>query len=172
MLNSAASTYNCVMLIDNATMNDRFRAAFWGVVRGSDVVRLRQWEQWHVTLPQLRVLHRLLRHPNTMTGDLARALGITVSTTSGLVIKLVERGLIDRGVDSADRRQAPLRLSPEGEALLGEMRGTSVAFLEDVMARLGPDLAGVTAALETLAVAAAAAQDTDTGAAPRAFAGV
>ena len=160
------------MLIDNGELNDRFRTAFWGVVRGSDVVRLRQWEQWHVTLPQLRVLHHLLRHPDTMTHDLARALGITVSTTSGLVIKLAERGLIDRGVTSADRRQVPLRLSSEGEALLGEMRGTSVAFLEDVMTRLGPDLAGVTAALETLANATSAAQDTEAGTIPRALVGV
>src|SRR5438552_14562048 len=88
----------------------RFRDAYWQAVRDSDTIRLRQWEQWHVTLPQLRVLHQIRRTPDITTGDLARLLGITVSTTSGLVIKLADRGLIAR-CSAADRRQIPLRLT-------------------------------------------------------------
>src|SRR5438552_340408 len=118
----------------------RFRVAYWQSVRDSDAVRLRQWEQWQVTLPQLRVLHEVRRHPGVTTGDLARLLGITVSTTSGLVGKLAERGLIERSTTPGDRRQIPLRLSAQGEALLGEMRGPSVAYLDEVIRRLGPDL--------------------------------
>src|SRR5436305_13299851 len=96
------------------TLDARFRTAYWQLIRDLDVVRLRQWEQWHVTLPQLRVLYQVRRSPGITTGDLAHQLGITVSTTSGLVGKLADRGLIRRASAPGDRRQIPLSLSPQG----------------------------------------------------------
>lgn len=136
----------------------RFRQAYWQAVRDLDVVRLRQWEQWHVTLPQLRVLYQVRRTPGITTGELARAIGVTVSTTSGLVGKLADRGLIERSSAPGDRRQIPLRLTTQGEALVGELRGPAVAFIDEVLQQLGAEIPGVTAALERLAAASAAAR--------------
>jgi len=132
----------------------RFRKAFWRAFREADALRLRQWERSGVTLPQLRVLYFLRRHPSSTTGALARRLGITVSTTSGLVIKLVDRGLVLRGSLADDRRQAPLSLSDVGAAVLEELSDEPHAFLDDVAARLGPRLDAITQALEQLAEAA------------------
>jgi DNA-binding MarR family transcriptional regulator len=132
----------------------RFRKAFWRAFHEADSIRLRQWERSHVTLPQLRVLYHLRRRPGATTGELARRLGITVSTTSGLVIKLVDRGLVMRGSLADDRRQAPLSLTEEGAALLGDLSEEMRAYLEDVAERLGPDLEPITRALEQLAEAA------------------
>lgn len=145
-------------------MNDdplqtRFRQAFWRAFREADSIRLRQWERSHVTLPQLRVLYHLRRHPGATTGELARRLGITVSTTSGLAIKLVDRGLVVRGSLADDRRQAPLRLSDDGAALLGELSEDARTFLGDVADRLGADLEPVILALELLAEAASFDRD-------------
>ena len=140
--------------VNDESLHVRFRQAFWHAFREADSIRLRQWERSHVTLPQLRVLFHLRRHPGTTTGELARRLGITVSTTSGLVIKLVDRGLVVRGSLADDRRQAPLRLSDDGAGLLGELSDDARAFLGDVADRLGADLEGVTQALELLAEAA------------------
>lgn len=151
--------YNLGMTSSDSSTEPRFRAAYWQAVRDVDVVRLRQWEQWHVTLPQLRVLYQVRRTPGITTGDLARHLGITVSTTSGLVGKLADRGLVERTSAPGDRRQIPLQLSPQGEALVGELRGPSVAFLDGVIRDLGDTLPEVTAALERLAQATAAARD-------------
>ncbi|HZQ38699.1 MAG TPA: MarR family transcriptional regulator [Dehalococcoidia bacterium] len=136
----------------------RFRQAYWQAVRDVDVVRLRQWEQWHVTLPQLRVLYQVRRTPGITTGELARAIGVTVSTTSGLVGKLADRGLIERSSAPGDRRQIPLTLTQQGEALVGELRGPAVAFLDEVVQQLGDEIAEVTGALERLAAASAAAR--------------
>src|SRR5918998_553262 len=128
----------------------RFRQAFWRAFREADSIRLRQWERSSVTLPQLRVLYHLRRHPGLTTGELARRLGITVSTTSGLVIKLVDRGLVVRGSLADDRRQAPLRLSEAGAALLGELSDEMRTYMGEVAARLGADRDAVTQALELL----------------------
>ncbi|MGI8552476.1 MAG: MarR family winged helix-turn-helix transcriptional regulator [Dehalococcoidia bacterium] len=136
----------------------RFRSAYWQALRDIDVVRLRQWEQWHVTLPQLRVLYQVRRTPGITTGELARILGITVSTTSGLVGKLADRGLVERLFMPDNRRQIPLQLTPEGLALVGELRGPSVAFLAEVIHQLGDSIEDVASALEKLASASAAAR--------------
>jgi DNA-binding MarR family transcriptional regulator len=144
------------------TLAARFRQAFWRAFREADSLRLRQWERSNVTLPQLRVLYQLRRHPGATTGELARRLGITVSTTSGLVIKLVDRGLVTRGSLADDRRQAPLSLTEAGAALLGELSEEVRGFMAGVVDRLGDDLGPVTEALEQLAEAARPL-DTDVG---------
>jgi DNA-binding MarR family transcriptional regulator len=133
----------------------RFRRAYWGVLRQLDTVRLQHWEESQLTLPQLRVLFQVRRSPGITTGELSRLLGITVSTTSGLVIKLVERGLLARTTVTADRRQAPLTLTEAGAALAGELSDAGRPFLEAVAESLGPDLPRVIEALERLDEAAA-----------------
>jgi DNA-binding MarR family transcriptional regulator len=152
--------------VNDAAPRSRFRQAFWRAFREADSIRLRQWERSHVTLPQLRVLYHLRRHPGATTGELARRLGITVSTTSGLVIKLVDRGLVVRGSLADDRRQAPLRLSDQGAALLGELSDDARTFLGDVADRLGPDLETVVQALELLADASSADRNAEYDVAP------
>jgi DNA-binding MarR family transcriptional regulator len=126
----------------------RFRLAYWRAFREVDSLRVRQWERSRVTVPQLRVLYFLRRHPGATTGELARHLGITVSTTSGLVIKLVDRGLVVRGRGADDRRREPLELSEAGSALLGEVSEDGRVLLGAVAEALGGDLEMVTRALE------------------------
>jgi len=124
-----------------------------------DAVRLQQWEQARLTLPQLRVLFQVRRFPGITTGQLAKCLGITVSTTSGLVSKLADRGLIERRSSEADRRQIPLELSEEGHRLAGELAAeTTQPFLEAVAEELGDDIDDVATPLETLALATARAR--------------
>lgn len=134
---------------------DRLRAAYWQVVFDLDSLRLQQWEKSYLTLPQLRVLFQVRRNPGVTTGQLAKALGITVSTTSGLVAKLAGRGLLRRGSSEEDRRQIPLELSPEGLQLAGELAETTRPFLNAVFDELGDGSEQVLAALELLAAAAA-----------------
>jgi DNA-binding MarR family transcriptional regulator len=136
----------------------RFRAAYWRAFHEVDALRVRQWERSRVTVPQLRVLHLLRRHPGATTGELARHLGITVSTTSGLVIKLVDRGLVVRGRGADDRRREPLELSADGEALLGEFSEDGRVLLHSVAEALGDNLDAVTMALEQLSAVMVLAQ--------------
>ena len=132
----------------------RFRRAYWQALRELDTVRLRQWEQSQLTLPQLRVLYQVRRVPGITIAHLSPSLGVTVSTTSGLVTKLVDRGLLARTTTPGDRRQAPLHLTEAGAALTGELSQPARAFLARVAERLGDELGAVTAALERLGVEA------------------
>jgi DNA-binding MarR family transcriptional regulator len=133
--------------------HDRFRVAYWKALRDLDTLRLGQWEHSRLTLPQLRVLFEVRRTPGITTGELARCLGITTSTTSGLVSKLADRGLLARGSSEEDRRQIPLELTESGRELAGELRRQTLPFLEAVAEELGDELDQVLEALEKLAAA-------------------
>ena len=83
----------------------RFRTAYWRAIRELDTVRLLQWERSHLTLPQLRILFQVQRRPGVTTAQLSRTMGITVSTTSGLVAQA--RRCRAGGPRARARRQAP-----------------------------------------------------------------
>jgi DNA-binding MarR family transcriptional regulator len=139
--------------------NERFRAAYWQAWRDLDALRLQQWERSNLTLPQLRVLYQVRRSPGITTGQLARIVGITMSTTSGLVAKLVDAGLMNRGVSQEDRRQIPLELTEAGHALAGELTGATRPFVDSLAKELGAGLQQVTSSLESLIQAAARLRD-------------
>jgi len=134
---------------------ERFRCGYWRALHDLESLRLRQWEESHLTMPQLRVLIELRRNPGITTGCLALRLGVTVSTTSGLVGKLVERGLVTRGTSEEDRRHIPLSLTEAGGQLAGELASVSRPFLDGVAEDLGDELESVVTALEALAAATA-----------------
>jgi DNA-binding MarR family transcriptional regulator len=140
---------------------ERFRRAYWQALHHLELLRIKQWEQSRLTIPQVRVLLQIRRHPNITTGTLARTLGVTVSTTSGLVSKLVERDLVCRCFSENDRRQIPLKLTEAGQDLAGELLESSRPFLDGVAHELGDDLEEVTAALEALTQAASRVRDSE-----------
>lgn len=66
---------------------------------------------------------------------LAQHLGLGASSTSHLVLNLVERGLMDRVEDPRDRRQRTLSITPVGAKLLDAHREERAA---NAARRLGP----------------------------------
>jgi DNA-binding MarR family transcriptional regulator len=162
--NSTVMPYNSFMVraVSQDTLSmprDRFRGAYWKAFRDLETLRLAQWKHSRLTIPQLRVLFQVRRVPGITTGELARCLGITMSTASGLVSKLADRGLLARGSSEDDRRQIPLELTDGGLELAGELRRRTLPFLEAVADELGDELDQVVEALEKLAAASSRARE-------------
>src|SRR4051794_41697873 len=63
---------------------------------------------------QLRALTVLQETPRANLNDLAQAMGVTVSTTSRLVDRLVAAGLVNRTPSPQTRRGISLGLTPAG----------------------------------------------------------
>lgn len=109
-----------------------------------------------LTMQQLRVLLVLGTEGPLPQGELAHALGVGLATVTGLVDRLVGRGLVDRTEDAQDRRVRRAALAPEGAAMLdriasaGQERRTRL--LEridlDALRALERGLAALRAALE------------------------
>lgn len=66
------------------------------------------------TIPQIRTLAFLRRHPQTTISQVADCLGVTLPTASRLVETLVGRKMITRHVDPRDRRNVCLCLTAAG----------------------------------------------------------
>ena len=100
--------------------------AFWAELRKSgETIEISQWS----------TLKRISRSPCTMS-ELARYKGVGLPTISKSVDMLVRRGLVERWVDKADRRQTLVRLTPAGKRLLMSCRKALEAFLDRRLASL------------------------------------
>ena len=72
------------------------------------------WFTVELTMPQLRALFALRRHGDCRMGIVANQLGTSLSTATGVIDRLVERGLVERWQDPADRRSNVCHLTQEG----------------------------------------------------------
>ena len=74
------------------------------------------------TPAQIRALSFLERDTPKTVGDLAHLMGVTISTASGLVDKLVEENLAERSSNPDDRRQVLICLAPAAVEIRNEIR--------------------------------------------------
>ncbi|MGE5620550.1 MAG: MarR family winged helix-turn-helix transcriptional regulator [Sphingomonadaceae bacterium] len=102
--------------------------------------RIPHWAEVDLTMPQLKVLFLVGGAGGPMPSSrVARALGMTLSTTTGVVDRLVAQGLIRRLEDSADRRMVLLQATPEGSALLDRLLRAGLEYLRQILERLSLD---------------------------------
>ena len=108
-----------------------------------------------VTMAQMRVLMLLAGVGETRMSELAGALGVSLSTASGLVDRLVESHLVARHTDSVDRRQVLVSLTEDGGDFLDHFQELGLTHLRELLARLSPtDVATVRRSVEILITAA------------------
>ncbi len=109
-----------------------------------------------VTMSQAKVLYLIAAAQGMRMSELAVRLGVSISTTSGLVDRLVDHGLLARHDDPADRRQVVVTITPTGSANLERFRELNAAHMRRLLARLAdPELDIVERATALLAAAAA-----------------
>jgi DNA-binding MarR family transcriptional regulator len=104
---------------------------------------------------QLRALTALLSQGPVNLAQLAEEMGVTVSTASRLVDRLVAVEWVRRRQASHNRREISLTLTPQGRALLRRFDDQRLLRLQKCLDRLAPDRQEVVlAALEEFAAAA------------------
>ncbi len=80
-----------------------------------------EWLSSDITVAQLRVLLALhTAGPSSMT-DIAAILGVSLPTTSGVIDKMVKKGLVAREADPSDRRLVICHLSEEGQGVISRL---------------------------------------------------
>jgi DNA-binding MarR family transcriptional regulator len=70
--------------------------------------------------------------------QLAAHMGVTASTMSITVDRLVQRGYVIRAVGAEDRRRVELRLTPAGLRVRGPQEVLDAALVGDMIDLLGP----------------------------------
>jgi|1186.fasta_scaffold354844_2 DNA-binding MarR family transcriptional regulator len=107
------------------------RAGLDALVRPADITTL-----------QYTALTVLERHPDLTAARLARHSFVTDQSMADMVTTLLNRGLIERHRDPADRRRLVIALTPAGQRLLDRLRPQVAALQDHMLSLLSGDQAG------------------------------
>ena len=90
----------------------------------------------NLTLAQLKATYLVAAAGSIRMGALAVQLGTALSTTSGVVERLVQLGLLERLEDPSDRRQVLVRTTPEALQQLENMSELGRGRFRELLLRL------------------------------------
>jgi DNA-binding MarR family transcriptional regulator len=107
----------------------------WDLVHALNVRSKRMAMTLGVTGPQRLVVRVLGRAPEMTASEIAEILGMHPSTLTGILGRLVGRGVLVRKVDEVDRRRARFRLTALGETIDRERKGTVEAAVRRALGR-------------------------------------
>jgi DNA-binding MarR family transcriptional regulator len=115
-----------------------------------------------ISMAQLHILYTLQRAGEMPMSRLAELLNVSLSSATGLIDRIEERGFVERTRVPEDRRVVKIRVTPDGLRMLGEIDALSDDLLRDVLSRIGPSkLGGVAQAVTALRSALAIATGGD-----------
>jgi DNA-binding MarR family transcriptional regulator len=128
-----------------ATDDDRFQLdpvldfmrLLWSVEHGLQRMSKRMESDLGITGPQRLVLRVIGRFPDVSAGELAHIVRLHPSTITGILQRLVQRGLIERLRDPVDSRRARLRLKPSAIPFTRIAAGTVEKAVTLALAKAG-----------------------------------
>ena len=114
-----------------------------------------------LTMSQTKAMYLVIAAGPMRMTELAHRLGVTNSTATGQVDRLVELGLVDRHEDPADRRQVVVHATEHGSATLEQFRELNSRRMRELLAQPeASDLTTIDRAIRILDAAAAAETET------------
>lgn len=110
-----------------------------------------------MTMGQTKAMYLLIAAGRMRMSEIAARLGVTSSTATGAVDRLVELGLVERHEDSADRRQVVVSATATAAETLEHFRELNSRRMREILGHLDPgDLATVERAMTILDATVAA----------------
>lgn len=119
-----------------------------------------------LTMSQTKAMYLVVASGPLRMSELAHRLGVTNSTATGQVDRLVELGLLLRHEDPSDRRQVVVTATSEGEEALERFRELNSRRMREMLGRIGaadlPTVERAVALLDAAITAEASAPTTAT----------
>ena len=113
------------------------------------------WVGLDLTREQLRIVFLIHHHKKLSPGEVADALGVSKANVTGVINRLVVKGLVSRRENPADRRGYILSLTEKGRLQVERLQEVHTEKMAGVLGKM-PDeaveglLKGLTALLEAL----------------------
>lgn len=95
-----------------------------------------EWDGMDLTIPQIKALAVLQYGGSLRMGQIARQLGSTLSATSTIVDRLVNKGLVARNLDPGDRRAVVCELTDQGRESVAAVWRIGRMRIDQVLERL------------------------------------
>jgi DNA-binding MarR family transcriptional regulator len=125
-----------------------FMRLLWSIEHGLQRMSKRMENEIGVTGPQRLVLRLVGQFPGLSASQLAHIVQLHPSTITGILQRLVARGLLERQRDPSDTRRVRLRLKPKASSHTRQTRGTVEKTVTEALEHVGP--ANVRAARKVL----------------------
>jgi DNA-binding MarR family transcriptional regulator len=107
-----------------------FMRLLWSIEHGLQSTSKRMASSFGITGPQRLVLRIVGQFPDMSAKELAHILHLHPSTITGILQRLVRKGLLEREYDSADRRRVRLRVRRQARRFMSRSSGTVEAAVE------------------------------------------
>lgn len=117
----------------------RLRTSFRALVRRFSVSERADVQCCGMTVAQGATLEALRRNDSLRPGELGQRLGVTPSTLSRNLARLLESGLVERKPDPGDGRAFRIAVTRSGRRAAERLEAIEDAFAERVLARLAPE---------------------------------
>jgi DNA-binding MarR family transcriptional regulator len=154
-LSEVPATYDRRVDPERAAATDRLVATFAELMHRMMSVHAPEFLEVGLTMSQAKVLYLVQAEPSIRMAELSARLGVSLSTISGVVDRLVDQGMLTRSDDPADRRQVVIRATSAGVEHLDRLRELNAGQLRLLLARVdADDLPAIEHALDILAAAA------------------
>ena len=114
-----------------------FMRLLWSIEHGLQRMSKRMENELGITGPQRLVLRVVGQFPGLSAGELAHIVRLHPSTITGILQRLVARGLLQRTRDPGDSRRARLRLRPGASVHTRTSSGTVERTVTEVLERMG-----------------------------------
>lgn len=111
-------------MLTTASVADRLRVAVGRLAR-----RLRQQSLGGLTPSQASVLSTLDRHGRLSMSQVAGHEGVSKPSATGIIGRLVDKGLVLRSTDPDDKRSFLVEITPGGRELMEQRRRERTAYL-------------------------------------------
>jgi DNA-binding MarR family transcriptional regulator len=115
-----------------------FMRLLWSIEHGLQRMSKRMENEIGITGPQRLVLRVVGQFPGLSAGELAHIVRLHPSTITGVLQRLVARGLLERQRDPSDTRRARLRLEPKASIHRRTSRRTVEGAVTEALERVGP----------------------------------
>lgn len=92
-----------------------------------------------ITVGQVRCLCFIWAHESVTVGDISRCLGISYPAATKTVSRLVEKSLVARKHDQADRRNIFVEITPLGKDVITRIKPEKLRRLGSLLDRLSPE---------------------------------
>src|SRR5882672_11881137 len=98
--------------------------------------RDRAWLSVELTMPQLKALMCVAANNGATSGQIAKKLGVGLSTITGIVDRLAEQSLVTRREDPDDRRITRVLPTPRGRSMVDELLRYRNEVITEILSRL------------------------------------
>jgi len=117
---------------DTRPMVARVMAAFEALQQRLMALHAIEFTNLEITMAQAKLLYVVTAAGELTMSETAQRLGITVSTASGAVDRLVDLGLLERADDPANRRQVRVSVTEIGRRSLEQLQELNTRQLREL----------------------------------------